>query len=148
MKRYFKMLAAVAAVCVCAAAVAACTPRDEEYRQIVECAQDLKSMAKDPESFSVYGECTYDYRYDDIDGYSKEYISIGYRAVNGFGVYLTDTAYFVDGAYVGSYSDYTDDSYDDWSNSRALDFLQSIVIVTEGSYSKSYDADTVNRGIN
>ena len=148
MKRYYKVLVAVAALCACLIAVAACTPRDSEYRQIVECAQKLKSMAKDPESFSVYGECTYAYSYDDIDGYSKEYISIGYRAVNGFGVYLTDTAYFVDGEYVGSYSDYTDDSYEDWSTSRALDFLQAIIIVTEGSYSKSYDADTVNRGLN
>lgn len=107
MKRYYKVIAVVAAVCACLIAVAACTPRDSEYRQIVECAQKLKSMAKDPESFSVYGECTYAYQYDDIDGYSE-----------------------------------------DWSTSRALDFLQAIIIETGDSYSKSYDADTVNRGLN
>ncbi len=148
MKRRYNVLAALAAVCACLVAAAACTPRGEEYGRIVECAQELKTMAKDPESFSVYGECTYACQYDDIDGYSKEYISIGYRAKNGFGIYVTDRAYFVDDIYVGSYSDYTDESYDDWSTSRAIDFLQAIIIVTEGSYSVSYDADTVNRGIN
>lgn len=147
MKKLWSKLSLFCLLCICVIGIVGCTPNDAEYKEIVSCAEYMKSIMKDPESFSVYGTCTYTNKYDEADDVYKIYISIPYRAANSFGAYVTNTGYFVDGVFVGTYNDYEDDSYEDWSISRRIDFLQAIIAEMEGYYTASYDADTVNKGL-
>ena len=147
MKKNISKLVVLSLLIICLIGIVACTPNDPEYKEIVSCAEYMKSIMKDPESFSVYGTCTYTNKFDEGDDVYKIYISIPYRATNSFGAYLTDTGYFVDGSYVGNYSDYRNKIYEDWSLSRRIDFLQAIITETEGNYTASYDADTVSKGL-
>lgn len=147
MKRFTSKLVVLSMLIICLIGIVACTTNDPEYKEIVSCAEYMKSIMKDPESFSVYGTCTYTDKYDEHDDVYKVYISIPYRATNSYGGYLTNTGYFVDGNYVGSYSDYENKSYEDWSISRRISFLRAIIAEAEGNYVASYDADTVNKGL-
>lgn len=145
MKKIFsKVSIFVFIICALSFVFSACgeeLPDEPEYDAVVTCARTLKGMMKDPESFSVYGTCYYG---ENNDG---EVVIISYRAANSYGAYLTNIAYFVDGNYFGSETDYTSGDYKNWSFVKQYVFAGARQVRTKGTYSKSYDDDIVMKGL-
>lgn len=70
-------------------------------------AQELRSMMKDPSSFTIYGDIeVIEHQYD--DGTSTTLVAIDYSGENSFGGTERDLALFDDGNYLGNYDDDAD----------------------------------------
>ena len=101
---------------------------------------------KDPESFEVYGSCGYYFNSDDLKD-DVVYVVIPYRAKNGYGAYVTDTALFANNIFVGEISQYYSKSYTDWSKDEKITFLKASTVYLGGVYSKKYTKEEVSKGL-
>ena len=72
------------------------------------------------------------------------YIAIQFYAETAAGEEILDVAYFVNGSFVGFESNYDDETYKQWSDSRQLSFLESSLIYIEGYYTEVYSKEEVN----
>ena len=99
----------------------ACTPQDK-FEQVVKCAGKVRDMMECPDTFYISSDCGYQLGYED-----------------NFNV-----AYFVNGSFVGFESNYDDETYKQWSDSRQLSFLESSLIYIEGYYTEVYSKEEVN----
>ena len=70
---------------------------EEEYVYCLRLCRNLKNRCRDPESFSVYGTVSYY-----VDNQGVKQVRIPFRATNGFGAYITDTAYYSGGKFLGT----------------------------------------------
>ena len=122
------------------------TPNEPEYDTVTYCAHKLKNLMKDPESFEVYGSCGYYFNSDDLKD-DVVYVVIPYRAKNGYGAYVTDTALFANNIFVGEISQYYSKSYTDWSKDDKITFLKASTVYLGGVYSKKYTKEEVSKGL-
>lgn len=123
------------------------SPKEYEFDCVVNCAIKLKSMMKDPESFEIYGVCGYKNPLSEKGDGDGESVIIPYRATNSYGAYGTDVAYFYNGNYLGSRSDYSDGDYKDLSKTNQIIFLKIHMLYLQGDYNKTYTKEQVNKKI-
>lgn len=119
---------------------------EPQYNKLVYCAQKLKNMVKDPESFEIYGSCGYYCNNSSLKD-NVVYIVIPFRSTNTYGAYGTDTALFANLVYVGSISDYSRKTYQYWSKSDQISFLKAAGVFLEGIYEKKYTKEEIMKGL-
>ena len=112
--------------------------KESEYLYVVSMANRVKNMCKDPLSFSVSGTCKYG-----TNNQENKFVVIPFRATNSFGGYGTDTAYFSNDVFRGTYNEYSSPncSYDIVTKIIILDMIQS------SNWSRTYTAEQINQGL-
>lgn len=123
-------------------------PKESEFQAVVNCAVKLKNMAVDPESFEISGTCYYAMTRPANNKNLYEFIFISYKAKNRYGVSSTDVAFFRDGEYVGSESEYSSGTYkynkDAW---ETLYFLYAEDVYLKQQFNYEYSKAEVKKGM-
>ncbi|MDE6473900.1 MAG: hypothetical protein K2L70_02220 [Clostridia bacterium] len=144
-----KVLTSVIVVVMLLSIVCCCVACNKKapLDQVIDCAKALKEMVND-ESFEISGDCGYQ-KYFEFEGttYLYIYIAIQFKYTDESEEEVYDVAYFVDGKFVGYESNYEDESYEEWSESKQLRFLESSLIYVEGEYTEVYKKEEINSAL-
>lgn len=81
---------------------------DENEKLAYECAVEMKSLLKDPNSFQLYDEMIVLKCFGDDGHLIRTYTVFKYGGTNSYGATVTDRAIFIDGEYVTDFSDKVD----------------------------------------
>lgn len=123
-------------------------PKESEFQSVVNCAVKLKNMAVDQDSFEISGTCYYAMTRPTDSKNLYEFIFISYKAKNRYGVSSIDVAFFRDGKYVGSESEYSSGTYkynkDAW---ETLYFLEAEGVYLKQQFNYKYSKGEVKRGM-
>lgn len=100
-----------------------CGCSSEIETQAEEDARELKSMMKNPNSFTIHGDITVlEHAYE--DGTTTILVAIDHSGENSYGGTTRDTALFSDGKYLGGYDDEID--LNGYSSEEEIDDALSI----------------------
>ena len=144
-----KFLTSIIVVVLLLSVVCGCVACNKKapLEQVVDCVIKLKEILND-ETFEISNDCGYQKYYQDEDGIKLNiYIAIQFKVTNASGEDVYDIAYFVNGSYVGLDSNYEDGTYDTWSDSKKLQFLESALICIDGYYTEVFSKDEVNSAL-
>lgn len=106
-------------VCFLSLSLACCgnnVTLSEEEQQAYDCAVEMKSMMKNPDSFKLYDSMYMLQIYDKEGELRVTYTVFKYGGTNSYGAVVTDEAVFKDGKYLMDYADEADpkaDNYED-----------------------------------
>lgn len=123
-------------------------PDEPEFQTVVNCAVKLKDMAVDSDSFEISGTCYYTMTRPKDNKNVYEFVFISYKAKNRYGVSSSDVAFFKEGKYVGSESEYYSGTYkyskDAW---ETVDFLEAEGVYLNRQFSQEYSKAEVKKGM-
>ena len=110
-----KFLTSIIVVVLLLSVVCGCVACSKEtsFDKVVKCAKDMQDWAPSEEnfqSFEIYDECGYRVGYRDYP--FTVFIYVPFKITYTDGDYWVDVAYYVNGDFIGYYSDFEDDYYE------------------------------------